>query len=246
MQHKNNVGQGKNMDLPFVVSVRNMDLGHHLDQATAWLSMSDNGKSTTYLSYAAFELRLTTERLVLQYWAALHPNGIEERDLRDIRSFKGIQARIYELGGNQKEINALFSFYAILMKLLQIPSRIVAPNIGHLQRLWHDCSELCHIAWSIASYDAAVQQEQYSLLSRIHAELQQSINSIVGWPHISDAAFLELKDRFVAGQAHEEDVRAYLKRTGVWAKYTPKEGGPSSFVGKAIPPAGIDSDEPSE
>lgn len=234
------------MDLPLIVSVRNMDIRHHLDQGTVWLSMSDNGKSTAHLSYAAFELRLTAERLVFQYWTDLHPNGIEERDLRDIRSFKGIQARIYELGGNQKGINALFSFYAILMKLLQIPSRIVAPNIGQLQRHWHDCSKLCHIAWSIDSYDAAVQRDQYSLLSHIQAELQECMNSIVGWPHISDAVFLELKDRFVAGQAHEEDVRAYLKRNGVWAKYTPSDGGPSSFVGKAISPAGIDSGEPKE
>jgi hypothetical protein len=236
----------KEMDLPLVVSVRSMELRHHVEQAAAWLSMSDNGKSTSYLSYAAFELRLAAERLVLQYWADLHPNGIEERDLCDIKSFKSIQARIYELGGNQKEINALFSFYAILMKILQIPSQIVAPNIGHLQRYWHDCSELCHIAWSIASYDAAVQQEQYLLLSHIQAELQQCMNSIIGWPNISDAAFIELKDRFVAGQAHEEDVRAYLKRTGVWAKYTPSDGRPSSFVGKAIPPADIDSGEQRE
>lgn len=153
------------MELPLVVSVRSMDLKHHLEQAKAWLSVCDGGKNTSYLSYAAFELRLAAERLVLQYWADLHPNGIEDKDLRDIRSFKSIQARIYELGGNQKEIDALFSFYQILMRLLQIPSKIVTPNIGRLQRHWHDCSELCHISWSIASYDTSAQQEQYLLLT---------------------------------------------------------------------------------
>ena len=229
------------MNMPSVVSVRETDLGHHLEQAKAWLSLSDNGKNTSYLSYAAFELRLATERLVLQYWADLHPNGIQENDIRDMRSFKGIEARIYELGGNQKEINALFAFYAILMKLLQVPSQIVAPDIGQLKRHWHDCSELCHIAWSIASSDPDIQVEQYSLMSQIEAELQQYRNSIVGWPHISDTAFSELKDRFVSGLADEKDVRAFLEKSGAWAKITPSGGGSSSFVGKAIPPAQGDS-----
>jgi hypothetical protein len=60
------------MELSTVDSVRSTDLDHHLRQAGVWLSESNSGRNTSYLSYAALELRLTAERLVLQYWADLH------------------------------------------------------------------------------------------------------------------------------------------------------------------------------
>ena len=52
--------------------VRAMNIEHHLEQASVWLSSCEKGANTTFLSYAAFELRLATERLALQYWSSLH------------------------------------------------------------------------------------------------------------------------------------------------------------------------------
>lgn len=218
-----------------IIPVRTMELWHHLAQAGVWLSKSEDGVNTSFLSYAAFELRQATERLALQYWSALHPHGIQERNLKDLKSFKGIEDRIYELGGNQKQINALFSFYAVVLEMIGVKPSIT-PNIGRLKRHWHACSELCHIAWSVVSADPAVQKEKYVLLVEVYEELGRFISGHVGWPDFQDATFCDLKDRFVAGQASADDVRAYLKKIGVWARYVPKDGGPASFVGKAVPP----------
>jgi len=221
--------------------VRAMNIEHHLEQASVWLSSCEKGANTTFLSYAAFELRLATERLALQYWSSLHHDGVAKKDLDDIRSFKRIEGRIYELGGNQREINALFSFNAIMLEMLGIPP-FATPNVGRLKRYWQNCSELCHIAWTVQANDLNIRSEKYELLVNIRKELQQFINGLIGWPEISDETFCNLKDKFVAGQANADDVRAYLKKAGLWARYVPNDGGRASFVGKAVSPAKDDSE----
>jgi hypothetical protein len=95
-------------------------LNYHYEEGKAWLANSEGGKNTTVLSYAAFEFRLAIERIGLQYWFALTPGGIEEISLRDIKSFKSIEKRIYQLAGHQRAIEARFEFASIL------PANIVA------------------------------------------------------------------------------------------------------------------------
>ena len=221
-----------------VSPVRTMNIWHHLVQSAVWLSTSAEGVNTTFLSYAAFELRLATERLALQYWSSLHTDGVEGKDFNDIKKFERIERRIYELGGNQKEINGLFAFNAIMFEMLEL-NPCLTPNIGRLKRHWHDCSELCHVAWTVQANDTHIQVEKYNLLVSIHEELQKFTEGLIGWPEIRDATFCSLKDRFVAGHASEDEVRAYLKKIGLWAKYMPNDGGPPSFAGKAVPPEDV-------
>ena len=218
-----------------IIPIRTLELGHHLLQAGVWLSKSEEGVNTSYLSYAAFELRLATERLALQYWAALQPDGIPEKNFKDLKSFKGIENRIYELGGHQKEIDALFSFHAIVLEMIGIHPPIT-PNVGRLKKHWHACSELCHVAWSVVSGNPDVQKETYVLLVEVCEELGGFISGAVGWPYVKNAAFFELKERFIAGKASSDDVRSYVKKIGAWAKFIPNNGGPAFFVGKPVPP----------
>jgi hypothetical protein len=171
----------------------------------------------------------------LQYWAALQLNGIQEKNFNDLKSFKGIEARIYELGGHQKEIDALFSFYAIVLETIGMKPP-VTPNVGRLKKHWHACSELCHITWSVVSSNPNIQKEAYAHLVETYDELDRFISGNVGWPDIRNSAFFELKEYFIAGKASSDDVRAYLKKIGVWAKFIPNDGGPAFFVGEAVPP----------
>jgi len=62
-----------------------------IEEGKAWLEIANRGKNTTALSYAAFEFRLAIERIVLQYWSALAPGGVEEITFQSTRSYKSIK-----------------------------------------------------------------------------------------------------------------------------------------------------------
>lgn len=213
----------------------NRNLGHHLRQGIAWLSESEEGKNTVAISYAAFELRLATERLAVHYWFALLNREVEARDLQDITKFDRIQNRIYQLGGHQKDINAHFDFMRIIYTEMKLPGILHTPQIGQLARCWHDCSEFCHISWPIASsLDAALQKEAFEDLGKIVEVLRTHVESL-GWPVIQDPAFLDLRNRFIAGEVTEADVLGQLGRTGIWGRVTYPDGRPAHFIGDAIP-----------
>lgn len=211
------------------------DLEHHAFQAEAWLGSSANGENTAALSYAALELRYATERLLVHYWATLLNRPLKGSDFDKIKSFQGLQAEIYELGGHQREINAHFEFMRIFFGAIKFDAPVVTPHIGKLTSLWHTCSEVCHIAWVLACTVPELRAETFKALSD-GVELVHTLASSLGWPMPKDREFSDLRRRFVAGEATEDDVLAYMKRVGVWAKVEYPDGRPSEFVGEAIPP----------
>lgn len=101
--------------MPDVSTKHSPELAHHVRQGIAWLSASAEGENTAALSYAAFELRFAIERLAVHYWRALLNRTPEEKDLRDIESFKRVERRIYELAGHQREIDGHFEFMRICL-----------------------------------------------------------------------------------------------------------------------------------
>lgn len=216
-------------------------LAHHVQQGVAWLSASAAGENTAALSYAALELRFAIERIAVHYWAALLNGKPEERDLRDIESFKRIERRIYELAGHQREIEGHFEFMRIVLRALKIDLHIETPNIGRLSSYWHDCSGLCHIAWPLGCSVPTLRQEAFSRLTDISSALTQHVNG-VGWPMVHDAAFTELRNEFIAGKATRADIQAHIKRTGLWARAEYPDGRPAHFVGDPVAPR--TSDEP--
>lgn len=210
-------------------------LDHHVQQGVAWLSASAEGKSTAALSYAAFELRFAIERIAVHYWATLLNRKLEERDLRDIKSFNRIQHHIYELAGHQKKINGHFEFVRIVLSALKIDQTLPTPDIGKLSNYWHECSELCHIGWPLGSSVPGMSKQAFSKLTEISNALQQHVGSL-GWPVFQDAAFTELRNQFVTGNATIEDIHTHLEKTGLWARAKYSDERPAHFVGEAVAP----------
>ena len=211
------------------------DLAHHVRQGVAWLSASAEGENAAALSYAAFELRFAVERLAIHYWAVLLDRKPEEHDLRDIGSFKRVERRIYELGGHQREIDGHFAFMRIILDAMKIDMPFRTPKVGALSKYWHECSELCHIAWPLSCAVPEVRRAAFAMLTEIAASLSAHVQSL-GWPVLRDAAFTELRNRFIAGEATANDVLAYARRTGLWARAEFTDGREPQFVGEPVPP----------
>lgn len=211
------------------------DLEHHVRQGEAWLSVCAEGENTAALSYAAFELRFAVERLAIHYWAILLDRRPEEKDLRDIESFKRVERRIYELGGHQPEIDGHFSFMRIVLGVLNIDMPLQTPKIGALSNYWRECSQFCHIAWPLSCAVPEARKTAYSVLTEIATALSAHVHS-AGWPVIKDAAFINLRNKFIAGDANADDILAYVQRTGLWARDEFTDGRAPQFVGEPVPP----------
>ena len=216
-------------------------LSHHVHQGDAWLAQSSEGENTAALSYAALEYRFATERLAIHYWGTLLNGKVEDKDLKDIKSFKRVETRIYELGGHQREINAHFEFMRIVLKELKVNVPFETPQIGMLSNAWHECSELCHVAWPLASMVPDLRQKAFTTLTAISKLLTAQIGSL-GWPILHEKEFEKLKEAFVAGTAKREEIIAHLKKIGVWARAEFPDGS-ASFVGEPIPPSAQEEPE---
>ena len=211
------------------------ELAHHVHQGAAWLSVSAEGENTAALSYAAFELRLAVERLAVHYWAVLLKQSSEEKDLRDIESFKQVERRIYQLAGHQKQIDGHFAFMRIVLSTLKFDFPLHSPWIGDLSKYWHQCSELCHIGWPLSCAVLEVRKVGFTTLTDIESSLLTQVQSL-GWPILNDAKFAELRNRFVAGEATTDDILAYVQQTGLWACVEFPNGREPQFVGVPVPP----------
>jgi hypothetical protein len=222
--------------MPARIPSRSADLRHHFVQGATWLQESDHGTNTAALSYAAFEFRLTIERLALHYWRQLLERRPEREDFRDIRSFKRIEQRIYALGGHQREINGHFEFMRIVTNMLEIKGDLTTPDLGQLANHWHSCSELCHISWTLSCGVPQMQVAALESLKSVEKFITEQIGGLASWPIIHDPAFADLRDRYVAGKITPGDIEAYLKTVGLWTRIEYKDGRPSEFVGKAIAP----------
>ncbi len=220
--------------MPDVGTHHQPELAHHVRQGVAWLSASGDGENTAALSYAAFELRFAVERLAIHYWAALLDRKPEEQDLRDIKSFKRVERRIYELAGHQGEIDGHFAFMRVVLGAMKIDGPFHTPQIGALSKYWHECSELCHIAWPLSCTVPEVRTTAFSALTEVAQMLSAHVQSL-GWPVLKDAAFAELRNRFVAGEATADDVLAHVQRIGIWAQAEYTDGRAPQFVGEPVP-----------
>lgn len=221
---------------PPLSHTRRVDLSYHLAEAKAWLDTVAAPTDSTAIAYAAFELRLAIERIGLEYYRRIRGNVLDESDLSTLASFKRMENRIYELEGHQQVLDAKLEFMSIVMRAMQAPVVLARPNLGRLSRHWHECSDLCHVTWTLsAATNPQLTLQSKEQLVTIHAYILSLTESLVSWPVIHDPAFAALRDEFVAGRATESDVMAYLKKVGIWARLM-RPGQPSEFVGTAIPP----------
>jgi hypothetical protein len=221
--------------MPVVNTHHQLDLAHHVHQGVAWLSASAEGENTAALSYAAFELRFAVERLAVHYWAALLDRKPEEQDLRGIKSFNRVERRIYEFGGHEREIDGHFAFMRVVLGAMKIDTPFHTPKIGALSKCWHECSELCHIAWPLSCAVLEIRETAFPTLTEIAETLSIHVQSL-GWPVLKDAAFAELRNKFIASEATADDVLAYVQRTGIWARAEFTDGRAPKFVGEPVLP----------
>jgi hypothetical protein len=212
------------------------DLMHHVRQAKAWLlSAAGAGENTAALSYAALELRFAVERLAVHYWAQLLGNKLGPKSMREIESFKGIEASIRKLAGHQRQVDRHFELIRLMMRELGIDTPLVTANIGQLKRFWQVCSEMCHIAFPLLCSVAEVREQAVKNLHEI-AESMTTYAEAAGWPQLGDnAQFYELHRNYLSGKVEAELVLESLRKAGLWASYE-EPGKPPQFIGKAVPP----------
>jgi hypothetical protein len=219
-----------------ILMQRSVELKHHFNQACSWMMLSESGKKTAAMGYAAFEFRLCIERIAYQYWRELLGNSLTEKDLADLKSFKSMENRIYGLAGHQQAIDRHFDFGRELLRVLCVDQRISTPKFGVLSRHWHTCSELCHLSWTLVSADASVASDVFGELRAVEDCLGELLASPASWPQFSDPEFLALRDRYIKGAASSRDIDAYAKSKGVYAVYRPNDGSAPKFVGVPVPP----------
>ena len=223
--------------MPPLSLARHIGLNYHVEEAKNWLRLAMFGEATTALAYAAFELRLGIERILIQYLAAVEPGSRPDPAISV--SAKRIENRIYHLEGHQREIDAKFRFMEIVFEMLGMPRTLAHPKLGELSGWWHQCSELCHASWTISalSMGEAKKRSIYEELTGVADRLSAQVAQVVGWPQIADPRFLALRERYLLSEATDEDVRAFLRQTGLWARIE-RPDGTAEFFGGAVPPEG--------
>jgi len=209
---------------------------HHVEQGQAWLQVVEGGKNTAALSYAALEFRFAIERLAIHYWALLLGRTPTDGDLKTIESFKTVERAIYDLAGHQAQINGHFEFMRIMLDLIQAKVPMHTPNIGQLSRYWHMCSEMCHVAWVLGSTVPEAQAGASHTLTEVGKVLSDHMSTASSWPSIEHPPLLELRERFIRGEATESAVRETLAKGGLWAQVEHIDGR-VEFVGQAVPPS---------
>jgi hypothetical protein len=215
---------------------RHPAVNYHYEEGKAWLMQSKRGKRCTALSYAAFEFRLAIERITFQYWYTINDNEINSENINDVRSFKRMQNKIYKLGGVQKEINKYFEFMQIIIDNLKIDKKLATPDLGRLHNHWDNCSELCHITWTITPKDRKFKQQVLKELEEVQATLESYTSGLTSFPKIADENLRRIQKQYIANEIDKVDVEEYLKKIGVWAVTSDNDGGNREFIGTAIPP----------
>lgn len=219
---------------------RSRQIGYHCAEAEAWLAASNSGVNTTPLAYAAFELRLEIERIAVEMLVRIRGDRLFPEDLRSIASFKRLEDRIYELAGNQQLIDRKVAFINMMLAALQLEQRMQRINVGELKEAWHDCSQLCHIEWSLlvdSPMAVAVGEEAFGIISKIQLRVRAIVDGGVSWFRVADASFADLQERYVRGDIDEANVIVWFAERGLWSTITDPDGS-SRVVGVPIAPQG--------
>jgi hypothetical protein len=215
---------------------RQSDIGYHLAEAEAWLTASDSGRRTTPLAYAAFELRLETERVAFELLTRIRGDQLVPEDFRGLR-FGRMERRIYELEGHQRVLDRKVAFHNILLNAVQMPLRLHSVNLGKLRKGWETCSALCHITFSLAAAipDSDVGEVAFREVTEVQRFVRSVVDAGITWPRVAHSGFAELQSKYVREEIGDSDVLEWVKTHGLWGK-TEHPDGRMEAVGIAIPP----------
>lgn len=215
---------------------RDIAIDYHYKEGKAWIASSRRGKRCTALSYAAFEFRLAIERIEFQYWYTINNNEINIENFNDVRSFTRMQQKIYDIGGHQQEINKHFEFMQIVLDSLKINVNLITPNLGQLHKYWQNCSELCHVPWTITPKTIDLRKKILNELEEISDCLSKYISGLMSWPNIVDDDFKKIQNQYIIGTLNRDVVHKHLKRMGLYAIHSSNDERKNEFIGTAIKP----------
>ena len=205
---------------------REGSLSFHHRQGQAWLLGSAQGKHSTPVAYAAFEFRLALERIALEFLVRVQGVDQTKAELLKLRSFKSVEKRIYRVAGHQREIDRGIQFMNLVLGMAGAKFTLAQVDVGRLSKYWHECSDFCHIYFTIASVAANedLVASEYSLLREVDEYLNQVTSSIVSWSQPKEPWFRELQQGFISGRIGESEITAKLTETGIWGLYTAPDG----------------------
>lgn len=193
-------------------------LRHHYDLGATWLRQSDSGRNTVPLIYAGFEFRLAIERLFFHYWyeVAGRPTPLR-RHASQFAMVKDMRRTIQKIAGSQAEIDRLFAFGRALLGAMHVPFAPATPDVRRLERLWGECSEFCHLLSNVGSETMEIRALMYNFLSEVAADLEPLVAS-PAWPVMPPSLMDDLRRRYMAGQANDVDVAAFVEEHGCYAE----------------------------
>lgn len=220
-----------------IAPMRHTTLDHHVSQGAAWLSLSNQGRNTALLSYAAFEFRLAIEHIMLFHWFAETNAADRLGNLGDLSSFRKMRDRIRKIRGNRKFLWRTRKFTLLLLQTLKVDTKFYLPDFGELERSYQRCSDLCHIEWTVFSTNEEIQATYYEYVTDAKDLCERSIGGLFSLIRDGDSAeFSKLKQQYLEEQIGDEDVVEYVRKCGIWAKVTYNDGRVSEFTGIAVPP----------
>jgi hypothetical protein len=210
---------------------RDVSARFHLRAGTDWLKASGEGRNANALVYCAFEYRLALERIGLELFLAIRSGTtLEEADYRVVNKLKNIQNRIYRLVGNQREIDLHIEYLNILLEALGQPFQIARVDLGRVMRLWHQCSEVCHMqlsadqAWQDETFRQRVYADLVEVKEFLDSILDDNLNLLLTWAKAADGLGKELRDSYGRGEATRDDILYKLREMGVWMRIKASDG----------------------
>lgn len=197
-------------------------IGAHAVRASRWLHDFRNRPSQMALVYAAVELRLEIERLIIEVLRVVGTGALERGAFQEsIASLSGIEAKIYALQGRQREIDSKVQFLNLFEQAIGGSRVYPALQVGQLRRMWHEVSEYCHVQWTLRFEQEHIQAVAVHTIERNLGIVEDLVRQKPGWIDFSGDALPALMRSYVEGTitaSHvQESVREMGIRTETWS-----------------------------
>lgn len=83
------------------------------------------------------------------------------------------------------------SSWCAFSETLELPRNFVTPNVGKLNKHWQNCSEYCHVGWSLLWEDEGAVISARAELEDISNYLESQIQGLIGWPDLPISKYEE-------------------------------------------------------
>lgn len=234
---KETVEQNKPIESHHLELKRRIIIDHHIKQGNTWIKMSDSGKNTAALSYAAFEFRLAIEHIMLFYWIMEQDEESRIKNKGDISEFAKMRNRIRKIRGNNKILWRQRKFTMLILKSLKIDGKFHLPEFGEFDRNYQICSDLCHIEWTVYSTDFDVQEKYYEKIYSVGEFCMKCVSGLFSLLREGEnKRFNEIREKYVLEEIGDDEVLEYIKENGLFMVASYTDGRAAEFVGEAVQP----------